>query len=289
MEIAILDDMEETVVKEISKMGKVKYKPNHSELANTEFIIVRSATKVNADLLDKAPKTKFVARAGVGLDNVDQKECEKRGIEVYNTPNASSNAVAELALGLIFSLLRNIPKADKTTKEGKWEKKSLVGSELSGKTLGIIGYGRIGSLLGQKAMTLGVKVIASSKEKPPEGVEFLSLEEVIKRSDIISIHAPLTNETRGMVNEAFISKMKKNAILINTSRGEIIDEKALFNALKEKKIAGAALDVFSKEPYTGELATLENVVLTPHIGASTNEAQNRIGEELIKILRTLLN
>lgn len=289
MEIAILDDMEETVVKEISKMGKVKYKPNHSELANTEFIIVRSATKVNADLLDKAPKTKFVARAGVGLDNVDQKECEKRGIKVYNTPNASSNAVAELALGLIFSLLRNIPKADKTTKEGKWEKKSLIGSELSGKTLGIIGYGRIGSLLGQKAMTLGVKVIASSKEKPPEGVEFLSLEEVIKRSDIISIHAPLTNETRGMVNEAFISKMKKNAILINTSRGEIIDEKALFNALKEKKIAGAALDVFSKEPYTGELATLENVVLTPHIGASTNEAQNRIGEELIKILRTLLN
>jgi D-3-phosphoglycerate dehydrogenase len=289
MEIAILDDMEETVVKEISKMGKVKYKPNHSELANTQFIIVRSATKVNADLLDKAPKTKFVARAGVGLDNVDQKECEKRGIKVYNTPNASSNAVAELALGLIFSLLRNIPKADKTTKEGKWEKKSLIGSELSGKTLGIIGYGRIGSLLGQKAMALGVKVIASSKEKPPEGVEFLSLEEVIKRSDIISIHAPLTNETRGMVNEAFISKMKKNAILINTSRGEIIDEKALFNALKEKKIAGAALDVFSKEPYTGELSTLENVVLTPHIGASTNEAQNRIGEELIKILRSLLN
>jgi D-3-phosphoglycerate dehydrogenase len=138
-------------------------------------------------------------------------------------------------------------------------------------------------------MALGVKVIASSKEKPPEGVEFLSLEEVIKRSDIISIHAPLTNETRGMVNEAFISKMKKNAILINTSRGEIIDEKALFNALKEKRIAGAALDVFSKEPYTGELATLENVVLTPHIGANTNEAQNRIGEELIKILRTLLN
>jgi D-3-phosphoglycerate dehydrogenase len=289
MEIAILDDMEETVVKEISKMGKVKYKPNHSELANTQFIIVRSATKVNADLLDKAPKTKFVARAGVGLDNIDQKECEKRGIKVYNTPNASSNAVAELALGLIFSLLRNTPKADKTTKEGKWEKKSLVGSELSGKTLGIIGYGRIGSLLGQKAMALGVKVIASSKEKPPEGVEFLSLEEVIKRSDIISIHAPLTNETRGMVNEAFISKMKKNAILINTSRGEIIDEKALFNALKEKKIAGAALDVFSKEPYTGELSTLENVVLTPHIGASTNEAQNRIGEELIKILRSLLN
>lgn len=289
MEIAILDDMEETVVKEISKMGKVKYKPNHSELANTQFIIVRSATKVNADLLDKAPKTKFVARAGVGLDNIDQKECEKRGIKVYNTPNASSNAVAELALGLIFSLLRNTPKADKTTKEGKWEKKSLIGSELSGKTLGIIGYGRIGSLLGQKAMALGVKVIASSKEKPPEGVEFLSLEEVIKRSDIISIHAPLTNETRGMVNEAFISKMKKNAILINTSRGEIIDEKALFNALKEKKIAGAALDVFSKEPYTGELATLENVVLTPHIGASTNEAQNRIGEELIKILRSLLN
>lgn len=289
MEIAILDEMEEAVVKEISKMGKVKYKPNHNELGNAQFIIVRSATKVNSELLDRAPKTKFVARAGVGLDNVDQKECEKRGIKVYNTPNASSNAVAELALGLIFSLLRNIPRADKTTKEGKWEKKNLVGSEFSGKTLGIIGYGRIGSLLGQKAKVLGAKVIAVSKETPPEGVEFATLDEVIKRSDIISIHAPLNSETKGMVNEAFISKMKKSAILINTSRGEIIDEKALFIALKEKRIAGAGLDVFCKEPYIGDLSTLDNVTLTPHVGASTNEAQNRIGEELIKILRSLLN
>ena len=289
MEIAIMDEMEENVVKEISKMGRVKYKPNHSELTDAEFIIVRSATKVNAELLDKAPKTKFVARAGVGLDNVDQKECEKRGIKVYNTPNASSNAVAELSIGLIFSLLRNLPRADKGTKEGKWEKKNLLGNEFSQKTLGVIGYGRIGSLLGQKARALGAKVIAVSKETPPEGVEFCTLEELAKRSDIISIHAPLTNETKGMVNKELISKMKKNALIINTSRGEIIDEKALFEALREKRIAGAALDVYCKEPYSGELSTLENVVLTPHIGASTNEAQNRIGEELIKILRTLLN
>jgi D-3-phosphoglycerate dehydrogenase len=290
MRIVIADQMEEDVVRGIQAMGEVSYKPADlkAALGDADALIVRSATKVTAELLASAPKLKLVARGGVGLDNVDQAACKARGIKVLNTPGASSNAVAELALGLMIGALRNIQKAHHQMKNGKWEKKTLTGSEIEGKTLGVIGYGRIGALLGNKARALGMRVIAYNP--PPRHddgkVEFVeSLDAFLGMADVISVHVPATPQTVNMINAASIAKMKNGVIIINTSRGEIIDEDALYDAVKSGKVGGAALDVFRAEPYKGRLLELENVYLTPHLGASTREAQEKIGAELVKILK----
>ncbi|MFH1521115.1 MAG: hydroxyacid dehydrogenase [Candidatus Micrarchaeota archaeon] len=292
MRIVIADQMEEEVVEEIRKLGEVEFKPFDIKKAivDTDVLIVRSATKVTKELLDCAKKLKIVVRAGVGLDNVDQNACMERKIKVLNTPGASSNAVVELVLGLMLAMLRNVQKAHHQMKEGNWDKKNLTGTEIAGKTLGIVGYGRIGSLLGTRANALGMHVIAySPPPRPPvENLYVNDLDEFFAKADIISLHVPATNETKDMINKENIAKMKEGVYIINTSRGEIVDEDALYDGCKSGKIAGAALDVYKTEPYTGKLLELENVCFTPHLGASTKEAQIRIGKELVAILKTEL-
>jgi len=293
MRIIIADQMEKEVVEGIRALGEVDYQPKDlkAALREADALIVRSATRVTAELIGSAPKLKLVARAGVGLDNVDRGACEGRGIKVLNTPGASSNAVAELALGLMIGALRNVQKAHHQMKEGKWEKKTLTGREIEGKTLGIVGYGRIGALLGKKAHALGMRVI--SYNPPPrheDGIaEFVELDALFRDSDVISLHVPATPETIGLINAASIGRMKPGVVIINTSRGEIIDEDALYDAVKSGKVGAAALDVYKSEPYKGKLLELENVCLSPHIGAGTKEAQERIGTELVSILRKELS
>ncbi|MDD5171606.1 MAG: hydroxyacid dehydrogenase [Candidatus ainarchaeum sp.] len=290
MRIIIADQMEEEVVSEIRKLGDVAYKPADvkAALADADVLIVRSATKVTKDLLAGARKLKIVARAGVGLDNVDQQACKEKGIKVMNTPGASTNAVAELALALIMAMLRNVQKAHHQMKGGLWDKKNLTGSEVSGKTLGVIGYGRIGASLAAKARALGMKTIAYNP--PPRHddgkIEFVeNLDAFLSRADVISLHVPTTPETMNMINKENIAKMKNGVYIVNTARGDIIDEDALYEGCKSRKIAGAAIDVYKQEPYKGRLLELENIYFTPHLGASTKEAQARIGTELVRILK----
>ncbi len=289
MLIVIADEMEEAVVSEIRKLGEVVYRPKDlpAALANADALIVRSATKVTKELVSGARKLKLVARGGVGLDNVDQEACRAKGIKVINTPGASTNAVAELALALILASFRNVQKAHHQMKQGRWEKKTLTGREIEGKTLGIIGYGRIGSSLAAKAGALGMKVIAYNP--PPRHddgkARFVELDELLAKSDVVSLHAANTEKDGNMINRQSIAKMKDGAYLINTARGELVDEDALYDACKSGKLSGAALDVYKAEPYRGKLLELENVYFTPHLGASTKEAQEKIGAELVKLLR----
>jgi len=294
MKVVISDNVIPEVLDIIKATGaEIIYKPVDLEaaLGDADALVIRSATKVTPELLTHAPKLKLVVRGGVGLDNVDREECKKRGIEVANTPGASTNAVAELALGLMLSLARNIPRATSSTKEGKWEKKQLTGSELSGKTLGLIGCGRIGSTLGEKAAALGMKIIGYNP--PPrhesETIEYVeNLDDFLGRADFISLHVPSTPKTDNMINAEALSKMKDGVILINTARGSIIEEEALYEALQSGKVRAAALDVYQKEPYVGKLSELENTILTPHIAASTSEAQLRIGEEIAQKIKALM-
>lgn len=291
VKIVIADNMEPEVVEEIKKLGEVIYKPVDlkTALADGEVLIVRSATKVDEKLLCCAKKLRIVARAGVGLDNVDLDECEKRGIKVINTPNAPSNAVAELCIGNIIGLMRNTAKAHVQMKSKIWDKKNLTGKEIVGKTLGIIGYGRIGSLVAEKAHALGMNVIAYDRRQKESNIaKFVSLDELLAKSDVISLHTALTPETKGMINGAAIAKMKNGVFLINTARGALIDEEALYSACKEGKIAGIALDVYEPEPYFGKLLELDNAIFTPHLASSTKESQERIGKELIEKLKEML-
>lgn len=286
--IVIADNLENEVVEEIKKLGKVNYKPAdlNSAIKDADVLIVRSATKVTKELIDKADKLKVVARAGVGLDNVDVATCVKRNIKVINTPGASGNAVAELVIGLMIAMLRNVQKAHVQMKQKIWDKTSLLGQEINGKTLGIIGYGRIGSMVAEKAGALGMNVIAYDPHpRENEYIEFVNLDTLFRNADVITMHVVLTEETKNLVNANNIAKMKNNVYLINTSRGEVVDEDALYEACKAKKIAGVALDVYKQEPYTGKLLELDNVYFTPHLGASTKEAQLRIGKELVEKLK----
>lgn len=289
MIIVIAEMMEDEVVNGIKAIGTVVYKPNDLKgaLKDADVLIVRSATKVTAELIEDASKLKVVARAGVGLDNVDQMACAKKRITVLNTPGASTNAVAELVIGLMIATLRNVQKSHCQMKSGRWEKKNLTGSEISGKTLGILGYGRIGSSVAKKAQALGMKVIAYNPPPRHEDsiAEFVdSLDAFLGNSDIITLHAALTEGTKSIINRENIAKMKNGVYLINTARGEMIDDDALYEACKSGKISGASIDVYREEPYKGRLLELENVYFTPHLGASTKEAQMRIGQELIKAL-----
>jgi len=294
MKVVISDNVIPEVLEIIKATGaEIDYKPENLEAAleDADALVIRSATKVTPELLTHAPKLKLVVRGGVGLDNVDREECKKRGIEVANTPGASTNAVAELALGLMLSAARHIPRATTSTKEGRWEKKQLTGSELSGKTLGLIGCGRIGSALGEKAAALGMKIIGYNP--PPrhesELIEYVdNLDDFLGRADFISLHVPSTPKTDNMVNAETISKMRDGVILINTARGSIIEEDALYDALQNGKVRAAALDVYQKEPYVGKLSELENTILTPHVAASTSEAQIRIGEEIAQKIKGLM-
>lgn len=256
-----------------------------------DAIIVRSATKVTAPVIQAGKNLKVIGRAGVGLDNVDKKAAEERKIKVVNTPEATSISVAELALGLMFACARSIPQATASLRAGKWEKKAFHGIELWGKTLGIIGAGRIGTEMAKRALALGMKVLVNRRSTgvPVQFGEVCDLDRLLKESDFISLHIPKTPETSHLLNKEAFAKMKKGVIIINCARGGVIDEEALYEALQSGQVAMAALDVFEKEPPDNfKLFSLPQVIGTPHIGAQTKEGQRRAGIQIAEKVRDAL-
>ena len=266
-----------------------------SEVENYDVIVVRSRTKITKEVISNAKKAKIIARVGVGLDNIDVESAQQNNIKVINSPESAINAVGELVIGLMLSLARNLPLADSEMKKGNWMKKELNGIELRGKYLGIVGVGNIGRNLARIARSLRMNIIGY--DTFPIKQEFINevgmittdFNTLVASSDFISCHVPSTSETKNMFNESTFSNMKSTAFFINSSRGDIVDENALYNALTTKKIAGAALDVFEIEPCTNKkLLQLSNIICTPHIGAQTKEAQdlasNVIAEKIIQKL-----
>lgn len=302
--IIICDSIDESGIKSLRNAGLVvDYFPDisHSELISKVYdynvIVVRSRTKITKEIIQKANKVKIIARVGVGLDNIDTEEAEKRKIEVINAGEASITAVSELVMGLMLSLSRSIPIANYETKKGNWIKKNLVGTELKGKYLGIIGLGKIGRNVARLARGLrmnliGYDIVPIDKNFVQEvSLIKADLKTLLESSDFITIHVPLTEQTKYLINRETISNIKSTAFIINTSRGEIIEENSLIEALRNKKIAGAALDVFEVEPPKNkELLELSNLICTPHIGAQTKEGQELastvIAEKIIQRLVT---
>lgn len=303
--VLVCDSIDQAGVDSLKRAGLVvDYKP---EIKATELvvaardydvIIVRSRTKVTKEVIDSS-NAKIIARVGVGLDNVDVKAAEAKNIRVINAPEAASIAVAELAIGLMIALARSIPRADSENKKGNWIKKDLMGTQLSGKYLGIVGVGNIGRNIGRMAKALRMNLIGY--DPYPINREFIAetsmvvtdLNTLVESSDFITCHVPSTPETRHMFNADRFARMKSTAYLVNTSRGEIIEESVLYEALKANRLAGAALDVFEVEPPTNKLLVgLPNVICTPHIGAQTREAQELasivIAEKVIQMLRGVI-
>jgi len=255
-------------------------------LPNYDGCVVRSRTKIRQPLIDVCPNLKVIVRGGVGLDTIDADYARSKGIVVMNTPKASSASVAELSIGFMFALARNFYKATSTMKAEKWEKKAFEGDEISGKTLGLIGIGNIGREVAWRANALGLTVIAYDPYvKDAVDVQLVTLDEVLSRSDYISLHLPKTKESADMIGKAQFDKMKIGVRIVNCSRGGIINEAALYEALTNGKVTGAALDVYTEEPPTDwKLAKLDNVICSPHIGAATREAQGRVGAEVAEKL-----
>ena len=257
-------------------------------------LAIRSATKVTKELLDAAPNLKVVGRAGIGIDNIDIKSATARGVVVMNTPHGNAITTAEHAIAMMFALARQIPEASTSTKSGKWEKNRFMGVELTGKTLGLIGCGNIGSIVADRAVGLRMKVLAydpylSEKRAIDFGVEKADLDTVLARADIITLHTPLTDSTRNILSREAMAKTKKGVRIINCARGGLVDEAALADAIKSGQVAGAALDVFETEPATkSPLFGLENVVCTPHLGAATAEAQENVALQIAEQMSDFL-
>ena len=303
MKVLVTDKLADEAIEMLKNNGfEVKYEElDHdgllNEIADYDALIVRSRTKVTADIIEKGAsgKLKVIGRAGIGVDNIDVKKETELGIKVVNAPTGSTISVAELAIAHMLALARFIPKADSSMKRGEWLKKQLKGIELHGKTLGLIGSGRIAQHVAKIAKGLGMNVLVYSPHCTDEKAEKMgarraTLEEVLRESDFVSLHIPKTEETYHLIDKEKLSLMKPTAYLINCARGGVVDEDALYEFLKEGKIAGAAIDVFEEEPPKGsKLLELDNVVLTPHIGANTKEAQIRAGtiwaEQVMKVLR----
>tara|TARA_B100000674_G_scaffold19400_1_gene13672 strand:+ start:143 stop:1717 length:1575 start_codon:yes stop_codon:yes gene_type:complete len=264
-------------------------------LANAEAIVVRSATKITPEVMDKAPKLRAVGRAGVGVDNVDVDYATTKGIVVMNTPAGNTISTAELTFSMMMALARNIPQAHLSMKGGKWDRKKYAGTELSGKTLGICGMGRIGGQVARRAIAFGMRVLAYdpflSLSKARElQVELLELDELMERSDFITVHMPLTDQTRDMINAESIARMKDGVFLVNCARGGIINETDIVAAVQSGKVGGCALDVYETEPCPEDspLRTEPNIVMTPHLGASTKEAQESVGIEVAEAITDFL-
>jgi D-3-phosphoglycerate dehydrogenase len=265
-----------------------------TDLRDTDAIVVRSATKVTAALINAAPKLRVIARAGTGVDNVDVPAATARGIVVMNAPGANSISVAELAMAQILSLARHLPAADAAMKQGKWEKKKFLGEEVRDKVLGLAGLGRIGQEVARRAAAFGMRLIAHDPLISEEvagrlGVELVSLDDLFARSDYLSLHMPSTPQTRNLVNAERLARARKGIRIINTARGDLIDEQALADAIESGRVGGAAVDVFQKEPTVDHrLQMLPQVVATPHIAASTREGQELVGVETVSALRDFL-
>jgi D-3-phosphoglycerate dehydrogenase len=304
--VLICDSINQTGIDILKKAGmKVDYKPNIltdellSIVKDYQVILVRSRTKITREVIQAASNAKIIARAGVGLDNIEVTAAEDKGIRVINAPEAAINAVSELTVGNMISLARSIPLADSEMKRGKWIKKNLMGTELSGKYLGIVGVGNIGRNVGRIAKALRMNLIGYDpypidRDYIKEvGLIVTDLNTLVQSADFITCHVPLLEETKHLFNAELISNMKSTAYIINASRGGVIDETALYNALCNGNIAGAALDVFETEPpLNNPLIGLSNVICTPHIGAQTKEAQELtsivIAEKIIQIIRGVI-
>lgn len=297
MRILVTDGMDKDALQALKNNGhevvEQFYAPEElaEQVKNFDVLVVRSATKVRTPIIDAALETgrlKLIIRGGVGIDNIDHEYAESKGIKVMNTPRASSNAVAELAMAHMLSCARFVSIAGHTMREGKWEKKIYNGIEVHGKTLGIVGYGRIGQSLGRMAIAMGMEVVAYDVFHVPgienEHMHYVELDELFAVSDFISLHVP-SLEGQPLVNAETIAKMKDGVIIVNTSRGTNIDEAALLEALNSGKVRAAGLDVWSSEPATDNpLLSHPHVSCTPHIGAATAEAQGRIGAEIVDII-----
>lgn len=304
--VLVCDSIDQVGMDSMKRAGlTVHYKPEIgpaeliSSVKDYDVLVVRSRTKVTEEVVDAASQVKIIARVGVGLDNIDVKAAEAKNIKVINAAEASSTAVAELVIGLMICLARSIPRADIETKRGNWIKKDLMGTQLSGKYLGIVGVGNIGRNVGRMARALRMNLVGY--DPYPINREFISetgmivtdLNTLLESADFVTFHVPATPETKYMLNSERLSKMKPTAYFINTSRGDIIDENMLYEMLKSGRLAGAALDVFEVEPPVNkQLLSLTNVVYTPHIGAQTKEAQvlasTVIAEKVIQILRGVI-
>ena len=289
------DGLQKGAINKLTSLG-FEVVNNHydkDELGTTlkefDILVIRSATKVTSDILDQVQggKLKLIIRAGVGIDNIDLDYAKKVGIKVSNTPDASSDSVAELALGHMFSVARYISVANYTMRNGQWNKKQYKGSEIAGKILGIIGMGRIGKALAGKAEALGMKIIYADVLGKQDNLayEFMDLDNLLKVSDYVSLHVPYDKDKGALISSREISMMKEGAVIINCARGKVVDEEALLEGLNSGKLAGAGIDVFEQEPSKNtELINHERVSVTPHIGASTKEAQERIGKEVAAIV-----
>lgn len=298
MKIIVADKISERGLALLRETGWEILTPSAAELptaiVDADGLVVRSATKVNAGLLEKAVRLRVIGRAGVGVDNVDVDAATRRGVLVMNTPGGNAVSVAEHTLALMLGLARSVPQATASTHAGKWEKSSLSGTELRGKTMGLVGLGRVGMEVAKRAHALGMKVIAHDPYVSPAAareleVELLPLDEVLKQSTVISLHTSLSSATENLINAAAIAKMKKGAWIINCARGELIDEAALADALKSGQLAGAGLDTFAQEPpKNSPLMGLPNVIATPHIAGSTREAQEEVGTAIAQQVKDYL-
>ena len=304
--VLICDQVNPILKEVLEKNGlKVTYEPEITpeqiaeKIGNFQVVVVRSRTKMTRELIAKADKCKIIARVGIGLDNIDQEAAKEKNIRVINAVEGAITAVAELVIGLMISMAREIPRADREIRNGNWIKKELMGSELKGKYLGIVGLGNIGKRLGRLARALNMNIIGydvvpiDDEFSKEVGLMKADLDTLLSSADYVSFHVPLLDSTRHMINAEKLKMMKNTARIINTSRGGVIDEEALYNSLKDGSLAGAALDVFEVEPATeNKLITLPNFIATPHIGAQTKEAQllaaNIIAEKIIQILRGVL-
>lgn len=299
MKVLVNDAIAESAIEMLKSKYEVTARFHEKEelldvIPDYDALIVRGKTKVPKEVIEKAVKLKVIGRAGIGVDNIDVKFATEKKIPVVNAPRSSTVSVAELAVGHLISLSRHLTYADKSMKEGKWEKKKLMGTELEGKTLGLVGCGRIGAEVVARVKSFGMETIAFDPYLPEEiadkiGVKLITLEDLLQNSDYISIHALLTDETRGMIGSEQFKMMKNSVYVVNCARGPIMDEGALIEALENGEIRGAALDVFENEPPEGSpLLGAPNVVFTPHLGASTVEGQNKAGmttaEQVDKVL-----
>lgn len=292
----ITDKLHDFAVREARSFADVDLEFNLSaeelikKIRGYDALIVRSGTKVTREVIE-ASDLKIIGRAGVGLDNIDVEAAKLKGIEIVNSPEASTISVAELVIGSLLSLIRNIHHAHYSMKAGKWERGRFTGNELFGKTLGVIGFGRIGREVSDRARAFGMDVqvydpLITVEDARENNCRFAELDELLKTSDFVSLHVPLTEETHNLIDKERLASMKPSAILINIARGGLIDEKALYDALKNKRLGGAVLDVFREEPpEANPFRDLENVVLTPHLGASTDEAQINAGTVVVDKVR----
>lgn len=286
MNILVADKFGPGLEKRLARFGRVAV-ADEKALAGAEVVLVRSATKVNRAYIDRAPKLKLVVRGGVGVDNIDVDYCRLKGILVRNTPAASAIAVAELAIAMMLALVRRVAEAHASVRALKWEKKAFAGTELAGKTLGLVGVGHIGREVALRARAFGMRVVACRRSPAPcDCAELMPFGRVLAEADFVSLHLPLNMDTKHLIGRETIARMKKGAVLVNTARGALVDEAALVEALRSGHLAGAAVDVYDKEPPEAKSPILSapNVVLTPHLGASTAENMDRIADEAVALV-----